>query len=309
MMKTSVIIPIFQGEGYLPDLLQAIDGQDLEDIEVLVVETAPEGVCQKVAEDRGARWMAINADAFDHAGTRTMAAREAQGEVLIFLSQDVLPAAPGTFRILVERLLQYPEQGAAFGRQVAPEDSPIWGAIKRGFIYRAESHVRRSSDRNRLGFHAIFLSNAFAAYRREALEKIGYFGDRALMCEDIEAGAHLLQSGWSIAYVAEAVVRHDHPTALGIETRRYFDIGASHRHQSWIREHFGPPRPEGARFLGYGIRHLLKQRRPHLLPFFAARSLVKLMAYRLGRSHHLLPRGLSSRLSGFPAWWFRRRSP
>ncbi len=308
-MKTTVIIPIFRGERYLPGLLQAIDTQDLENLEVLVVETAPEGVCQKVAEDHGARWMAIDADAFDHAGTRTMAAREAQGEVLIFLSQDVLPTTPDTFRVLVERLLANQDHGAAFGRQVAPKNSPVWGAIKRGFIYRDQSRVRRPSDRDRLGFHAAFLSNAFAAYRREALEEFDFFGERALMCEDVAAGAHLLQAGWSIAYVAEAVVCHDHPTALGIESRRYFDIGASHRHQSWIREHFGQPRPEGTRFFGYGVRLLLEQHRPHLLPIFAARSLIKLIAYRLGRTHHRLPRRLNARLSGFPAWWLRNSAP
>ncbi|MEN8164490.1 MAG: glycosyltransferase, partial [Acidobacteriota bacterium] len=296
-MKTSVIIPIFRGDRFLPNLLQAIDEQDLQDIEVLVFETAPGGFCRKVAEDHGARWAAVDADQFDHAGTRTMAAREAQGEVLIFLSQDVLPSAPDTFRILVERLLQHQDQGAAYGRQVAPKGSPVWSAIKRGFIYRDQSRVRRSSDCDRLGFHTAFLSNAFAAYRREALEAIDYFGNRALMCEDVAAGASLLQAGWSIAYVAEAFVCHDHPTALGIEARRYFDIGASHRHQSWIRERWGPPRPEGTRFFGFGVRHLLEQRRPQKLPIFAFRCLVKLIAYRLGRAHHLLPRGLNSRLS------------
>ncbi len=308
-MKTTVIIPIFRGERYLPGLLQAINAQDLENLEVLVVETAPEGVCQKVAEDHGARWMAIDADAFDHAGTRTMAAREAQGEVLIFLSQDVLPTASDTFRVLVKGLLANQDHGAAFGRQVAPKNSPVWGAIKRGFIYRDQSRVRRPSDRDRLGFHATFLSNAFAAYRREALETFDFFGERALMCEDVAAGAHLLQAGWSIAYVAEAVVYHDHPTALGIESRRYFDIGASHQHQSWIREHFGQPRPEGTRFFGYGLRHLAAKRRAHLLPIFAARSLIKLIAYRLGRAHHRLPRRLNVRLSGFPAWWLRNSAP
>ena len=101
-MKTSVIIPVFRGDNYLPDLLQAIDGQDLQDFEVLVFETAPGGFCRKVAEDHGAWWKAVGANDFDHAGTRTMAAQEAQGEVLIFLSQDVLPTASDTFRILVK---------------------------------------------------------------------------------------------------------------------------------------------------------------------------------------------------------------
>ncbi|MCK5379217.1 MAG: glycosyltransferase family 2 protein, partial [Acidobacteria bacterium] len=238
-MKTSIIIPIFRGESYLPGLLQAIDAQDLDNLEVLVVETAPGGICRKVAENHGARWMAVETDTFDHAGTRTMAARMARGEVLIFLSQDVLPTAPDTFSTLVEGLLHDEAHGAAYGRQVAPDDSPPFATIKRGFIYRNESRVRWPSDRDRLGFHTAFLSNAFAAYRREALEAIGWFGERALMCEDVGAGAHLLLAGRAIAYVADAVVRHDHPTALAIEARRYFDIGASHRHQRWIQERFG----------------------------------------------------------------------
>lgn len=308
-MKTSVIIPVFRGERYLPDLLRAIAQQDLEEREVLVFETSPGGRCRTIAEDHGAGWTEVNGADFDHAGTRTLAARQAQGDVLIFLSQDVLPTAPDTFRTLVEGLLHDDDQGAAFGRQLAPETSPIWGAIKRGFIYRDQSRVRKPSDRDRLGFHTTFLSNAFAAYRREALESFGFFGERALMCEDIAAGANLLQSGWSIAYIAEAVVSHDHPTALGAEARRYFDIGASHRHQRWIQDNFGPPRPEGARFLGYGVRYLLEHGRLHLLPVFAARCLVKLMAYRLGRAHNLLPRKLSSRLSGFPNWWLRDPGP
>ncbi len=308
-MKTTVIIPIFHGERYLPGLLQAIDGQDLEDLEVLVLETAPGGFCRKVAEDHGARWMPVDTDQFDHAGTRTVAAREAQGEVLIFLSQDVLPTSPDTFRILVEGLLQYQDQGAVYGRQIAPEESPVWGAIKRGFIYRDQSRVRRPSDCDRLGFHTAFLSNAFAAYRREALEETGWFGERALMCEDIGAGARLLQAGWAIAYVADAVVCHDHPTALASEARRYFDIGASHRHQRWIQDFLGPPRPEGARFFLFGVRLLLEYRRPLRVPVFAFRCLVKLLAYRMGRVHQLLPRSLSSRLSGFPGWWRRSPSP
>lgn len=308
-MAVSIIIPVFRGERYLPDLLRALAEQDFGEKEVLVFETSPGGDCRTIAEDHGAKWTEVKGDDFDHAGTRTLAAQKAQGDILIFLSQDVLPTAPDTLRTLVEGLLRHEKQGAAFGRQRAPEASPVWGAIKRGFIYRDQSRVREPSDRDRLGFHTTFLSNAFAAYRREAMEPLGFFGDRALMCEDIAAGARLLKSGWSIAYIAEAVVSHDHPTALGTEARRYFDIGASHSHQRWIQEDFGPPKPEGARFLGYGVRHLLEHRRPHLLPVFAARCLVKLIAYRLGRAHHLMPRKLCSRLSGFPDWWLRDPGP
>ncbi len=308
-MKTSIIIPVFRGERYLPDLLQAIDGQDLEDLEVLIVETAPGKSCRKMAEEHGARWIGVDANDFDHAGTRTMAARQAQGEVLIFVSQDILPTNPGTLSTLVEGLLENSSNGAAYGRQIAPDGSPPCGTIKRGFIYHETSHVRGPSDAKEHGFQAAFLSNAFAAYRRLALEESGWFGERALMCEDVGAGARLLQGGWRIAYVAEAVVQHDHPTDLGAEARRYFDIGASHQHQRWMRDFFGPPRPEGGRFLAHGVRHLFERRKPHLLPIFAGRCLVKLVAYRVGRMHHILPRFLNSRLSGFPGWWRRHSSP
>lgn len=308
-MKTSVIIPIFHGERYLANLLQAIDRQDLDDLEVLVVETAPGEICRKIAENYGARWKAVDANEFDHAGTRTMAAKEALGEVLVFLSQDVLPTAPETLRILVNGLLESPDHGAAYGRQVAPEASQPFGEIKRSFIYREAPRVRTPADRKRIGFHAAFLSNAFAAYRRDALETIGWFGERALMCEDVGAGARLLLADRAIAYIPEAVVQHDHPVSIGTEAHRYFDIGASHQHQREIQKRFGPPKPEGLRFFAFGARHLIHRRKIHLLPVFSARCLVKLIAYRLGKVNNLLPNALNARLSGFPAWWSRVPHP
>ena len=305
-MKISVIIPVFRGDRYLPELLDTLKNQDVEDLEILVVETEPGSFCREATQKHGARWIAVDATEFDHAGTRTMAAREARGDILVFLSQDVLPSTPSTLSLLIQGLLENNTIGAAYGRQIAPNDDPPWGSIKRGFIYREGSHIRTQSDGECFGFKATFLSNAFAAYRRQALEEAGWFGDRSLMCEDTSAGARLLLKGWSIAYVADATVVHDHPTALGIEARRYFDIGAAYRDLRWTRGEFGPPRPEGRQFITFGIHHLAATGRSHLIPAFATRGLVKLAAYHLGKRHHLLPRSLVTRLSGFPDWWRRK---
>ncbi|BBI49658.1 hypothetical protein HORIV_20790 [Vreelandella olivaria] len=66
------------------------------------------------------------------------------------------------------RRLMTPAWGA-FGRQLPhPDASPI-AAHARYFNYPDESRVVATADIPRLGIKTAFLSNSFAAYRREAL--------------------------------------------------------------------------------------------------------------------------------------------
>jgi len=51
------------------------------------------------------------------------------------------------------------------------------------------------------GIKTAFLSNSFSAYRKKALQEIGWFKDNLILGEDTYAGAKLLLKGYKIAYV------------------------------------------------------------------------------------------------------------
>ena len=303
--SVSVIIPVYLGGAYLPRLLASIREQSLvcDELWLVVTDSTPE--VEELARTAGARHLSVDRASFDHAGTRSEVAARAAGDVLVFLTQDVLPASSSTLEVLVRSLLSEDEIGAAYGRQIPDEDAEPVAAVKRLFNYPDESHTKRSDDRALFGLRTPFISNAFAAYRKSALEEIGWFGRRELICEDFRAGALLLSNGWSIHYEADAVVHHTHHFSLGQEFRRYFDIGVAHHRHQWILDHFGGSDREGLRFLGVGFDHLKRHGQWIRMPDFLIRGALGRIAYSLGRHHRRIPRSWRRSLSSFPDWWDR----
>jgi rhamnosyltransferase len=192
---------------------------------------------------------------------------------------------------------------------VAGPDAHPFEVAKRLFNYPAAAREVSYADGRSLGYKAAFVSNAFAAYRRDALVRAGLFRERQLMCEDVCAAASLLLLGWRLAYRSDAVVRHAHPVSPLRSFRRAFDIGASHRQQIWILEHFGKVNREGARFVRFGISHLRRSGATARIPSFLLWCAAKQLGYQLGFRYELLPPPLRPALSAFPAWWSRGAAP
>jgi rhamnosyltransferase len=227
---------------------------------------------------------------------------------VILLSQDVLPVDEDVLSHLVASFAGHPEVAACYGRQLPDRDARVFMRIKRAYLYPETSEIRSFADRERLGFRTTLMSNSFAAYRRDALESVGWFGDRRLVCEDVATTARLLLEGWQVRYVAEAVVEHAHHSAAIDELRRYFDIGAFHAHDPWIIESFGRPRREGWRYARHGVERLLREGRAALVVPFVVSCAAKRVAFTLGRHHDRLPKALRPLLSTRPTWW-RAQSP
>ena len=301
----SVIIPVLRGELTLPRLLMSIRAQRPPFNELFILETDPTPEIAALARSAGAQYVEIDGESFDHAGTRSAAARRASGDVLVFLTQDVILRDESTLTNLVESLWCNKEVGAAYGRQIPDENADPVAAVKRLFNYPDHSHTKSAADRKLLGLRTPFISNAFAAYRRQALEEIGFFGNRELICEDVRAGAALLQAGWAIHYEADAVVHHTHHFGIGQEFGRYFDIGVAHHQHQWILDRFGGSDGDGLRYLGVGLDHLNRRAQWLKIPDFVSRAILGRIAYSLGRHHRRLPRSWRRRLSSFPGWWDR----
>lgn len=302
-MKVSVIVPVFRGEAYVAPLLEAIRRQSQVVDEVWLVETDPTAEVERLARQFGASYRAVAEGDFDHAGTRSWVAQQTSGEVLLFLTQDVLPVDDEAFAKLLNPLIADPRVAAVYGRQVPTADAHPFAAVKRIFNYPDRSMTKDIEDVETLGLRTAFLSNAFAAYRRRALADVGWFPDRQLMCEDVTAAARLLAAGHRIHYAADAEVWHTHELGWAREMKRYFDVGAAHRQQPWIRRRFGHPNSDGLRYLRLGIRHLWSNGHWGRVPEFVLRCGFGKLAFSLGSHSRVLPRSWCTGLSSFPEWW------
>lgn len=299
----SVIIPTWNGASRLDQVLTMLKGQSLPPKEILIVDSGSMDATLAIVQSHGVQLLQISKEQFDHGGTRSMAAQRVTGEIVVFLTQDAIPADRQALALLVAPFGDDPRLAACYGRQLANIDANPFSAHLRLFNYPEEGSARGIEDRHRLGFKTIFISNSFAAYRRQALEQVGFFPEKLIFGEDTLTVAKLLSLGHRVQYVSDARVYHSHNYTLWQDCRRYFDIGVFHAREWGVLGRFGGPGGAGKRFVRSEISFLFRSKHYMLVPLSLVRNILKLAAYNLGKQHARLPRGLARSLSMHPLWW------
>jgi rhamnosyltransferase len=304
--KIAVIIPTLNGGEVWLRCLDTLRQQVPQPSHVLIVDSSSTDGTDAVAFEAGFEVLRLAKGTFDHGGTRQVAAERLAGfDVLIYLTQDAVLAAPNVLAQLVAPFTD-PRVGTTYGRQLPRLGSSAIEAHARLFNYPPQSNTRTLADKAHMGIKAAFTSNSFAAYRTEALMVVGGFPEELILGEDMVVAARMLQAGWTVAYVAEAQVWHSHGYTLLQEFRRYFDIGVMHQDQAWILRDFGKPEGEGGRFVRSELAYL-KGHAPWLLPSAFVRTLAKYLGYKLGQRSPSLPLSIKRKLSMHLGFWDKRR--
>src|SRR5206468_3109343 len=104
-----------------------------------------------------------------------------------------------------------------------------------------------------------FCSNSFAAYRRTALEDVGWFQEKLLLGEDLHISARMLMKGYRLSYVADAIVYHSHNYTAIQEFKRYFDLGVFFERERWLLTEFGRPDGDGIRSVKCEVNFLISR--------------------------------------------------
>ena len=300
-MTITVIIPTYNAETYLPSLLEKLKKQTVS-FELMTIDSSSTDNSLSIAKQYTNKIITIPEAEFDHGGTRAKAAKMASGEIIVFLTQDALPYNNQS----IERILEPFKDtnvGAAYGKQIAYEETSLFGKHLREFNYTDNSYVRTLQDKERYGIKTAFLSDSFAAYRRSALDHVGWFKDGLIVGEDNYAGAKILLADYALAYCSNAKVYHSHSYTLIEEFKRYFDIGVFHKRESWMIETFGKAEGEGGKYVKSEFYYLLKHHAYHRIPEFFIRNGLKYIGYKLGQNYKYLPLGLIKKLSLHHLWW------
>ena len=297
-----VIIPTYNAARFWDELTANLNKQGLRKDQILIVDSASTDRTPQLARAAGYRVSEIASCDFNHGGTRKAACLcMPSAEVLIFLTQDAIPASENSLATLCSTFGD-PTVGAAYGRQIPRPEATAIERHARLFNYPGRSEVRTLDHRRTLGLKAAFLSNSFAAYRRTALENVGGFPEAVILAEDSVVAARMLAAGWRIAYVAEAAVLHSHAFTLAQEFGRYFDTGVHHAREAWLLKQFGGAGDEGRRFVLSEVRYLL-QTAKHEVTNAILRTVLKWTAYQLGRHEKYIPLLFKRKISSSPNFW------
>lgn len=301
----TLIIPILNGEKFLPDFFRGLKEQTLRPDEILVADSGSDDRSVAISRDFGADIIEITREQFDHGGTRTMLAGKASGDILVFVTQDAIPASSRSLENLILPLLQSDRIACSYGRQLPQADATPVSSHLRHFNYPDQSGVRGWEDRQGLGLKSIFISNSFAAYKKAPLEEVGYFKNGLIFGEDTCTLGRLFLAGYLVAYQADAEVYHSHNYDYLEEFRRSFDIGVLHCSENWLLETFGRAEGIGRQYLRSLFVYLFENKHYFLLLDSCVRAGCKFIGYKLGRNYRRIPRIMRPALSMHRLWWHK----
>ena len=140
----SVVIPVKDGGADLVRCLDAIARQQVDDeVEVVIVDSGSTDGSVEIARARGARVHEIPPEEFNHGRTRNLGAELANGDVLVFTSQDAFAADERWLSRLVAPLRSGRTVAGVYGRQLPHEDATPPERYFLDFLYGPEPRVQR----------------------------------------------------------------------------------------------------------------------------------------------------------------------
>lgn len=279
MDGVTVVVPVRNGGRHFQRLTRHLaDLRHRLDVEVLVIDSGSDDGTPELAEAAGFRVHRIPPEAFGHGRTRNLGVQMANGQIVCFITDDVLPITPDWPSRFAEALRD-PAVAGVYGRQV-PRDATTMEMFFVSLNYPGEPHryePRTDGHHPRPG--RVVFSNAFSAVRRDVALKIP-IPETADYSEDQIWARTALASGYAIAYEPAAEALHAHVYRLRGVFRRSFFVGRALR-SSGIDRGAGPG--ESIRFLVGEVGYFIRQGHIHRLPQLLPYEFLRWLGFHMGR--------------------------
>lgn len=300
-MAISIVIPTLNAEKNLTNLLKSLWSQRQPPTEIIIVDSSSDDNTRFIAKELHAKVIEIRRNSFDHGGTRNLALRNTQNEIVIFMTQDALPAD----EYFVENLitpLKREDVPLSYGRQIPRNDANLIEKIIREYNYPEKSMIKDVSMLKTLGIKTFFCSNVCSAVRKKEFEEVGGFPEKIITNEDMVLAAKMILKGYKIAYEASAKVIHSHNYNLREQFQRYFDIGVSISRNRWLITDIRVEK-EGRKLLIDSIKYLMKEKSLNLILPLLIQFFIRYLGYHIGLSEKMLPLKLKKLLSMHKYFW------
>lgn len=317
-MKVDIIIPTYKPDDTFCLLLQKLREQTFVVHRLIILNT--QECLWEVAKEKypiDERLLALpyehtvihlKKENFDHGGTRNLGAEHSDADVIVFMTQDAVPADEQLIEKLVYSLdTTQDEEGAvavAYARQLPAEDCGIIERYTRQFNYSECGRRKSKADIAELGIKTFFCSDVCAAYRRDLFVKLGRFETPVIFNEDMFFAAHAIYAGYQVEYVADAKVIHSHNYSVKQQFHRNFDLAVSQTAHPEIFEQVSSE-AEGMKLVKSTMGYLCRIGKPYLIWKLFVQCVGKYAGYFLGKRHHKLSRRQILVCTMSPDYWKR----
>lgn len=298
-----VIIPAYHPGNEFTTLIKRLKKQTVSIHRIIVMNTE-ESMWNKEWEKLSDAMEVhhLTKEEFDHGGTRARAAELSDSDVMVFMTQDAMPADRELLAELLKALDQEENIAAAYARQLPNAECSFVERYTRAFNYPDTSLVKTKADLDKYGIKTFFCSNVCAVYKKDIYEKQGGFVRRTIFNEDMIYAGGLIQAGYGIAYAAEARVIHSHNYNCMQQFHRNFDLGVSQAEHPEIFEGV-PSEGEGMRLVKKTLAYLIHSGRIWLIPGFVLQCAGKYAGYLAGKKFRKLPKKFILWCTMSPNYW------
>jgi len=235
-MNISIICPLYNAEKYIIDLDKNIKMQknvDIESIKYMLTESIDN--TQYILKKINANYDLIKKEDFSHSLTREKAAMKSNGDIIVFITQDIKIKDKFWLYNLVRGIISKNCE-AAFSRQIC-ENNSIEKYIREK-NYPDKERIVSKKDVSNLGLMAFFFSDASSAIRSDVFKKLnGYDNKDLIINEDMYIAYKLINNGYRIKYCSDSVIIHFHKFTLNQLYKRYCDIGKFFRQNSYLKSY------------------------------------------------------------------------
>ena len=211
-ITASIIIRTYNEERYLDELLHAIKGQELNDInlEVVLVDSGSTDGTIEIAKRHKIRFKTINKSDFSFGYSLNVGCRFSVGDYLVFISGHCVPCNVKWLKHilapLVNRTVDY-----CYGRQIGRDTTK----------FSENVHFEKTfPSYDKMPQNNYFCNNANAAITRDCWEKC-MFDESLTGLEDLQLAKRLIAAGRQVGYVSNASVYHIHDESWPQVMNRY----------------------------------------------------------------------------------------
>ena len=279
-MTIDIICPLYNAEKYIKSLHENLKKQKDVNINTInYILTKGNDNTENILKELDCNYEVIEKSEFSHSTVRENMARKCVGDILVFISQDIIIDREDWLSNLTKSI-ENGECSASYSRQICSNNTIEKYTRERN--YPEESFIVSKNDIEKKGLQTFFFSDASSAIKRNVFITLNcYDGKKLPTNEDMYIAYKLITNGYKIKYCADSVVEHSHKFTFKQLYKRYYDTGIFFKENSYLNKY--KVNQAGGGMALYVLRRAIQDKNLPVLIQFIPNMAARFIGMKVGK--------------------------